>query len=46
LAPAIAKGDPRSIEAAVCISERRAKLLGLYRIIRAHEITPLGIGSQ
>jgi len=29
LAPAIAKGDPRSIEAAVRISERRAKLLGL-----------------
>jgi hypothetical protein len=29
LAPAIAKGDPRSVEAAVRISERRAKLLGL-----------------
>jgi hypothetical protein len=29
LVPAIAKGDPRSIEAAVRISERRAKLFGL-----------------
>ena len=29
LAPSIAKGQPRAIEAAVKISERRAKLLGL-----------------
>jgi len=43
LAPAIAKGDPRSIEAAVRISERRAKLLGLDAP-NTHRITGPGDG--
>jgi hypothetical protein len=43
VAPAIAKGDPRSIEAAVRISERRAKLLGLDKPT-THRITGVADG--